>query len=241
MKRRKWETMKWIAVKTVLELHVMQGVPAARNLTSDGPNPVHLTMACLWPQWQLVGLPRELCVVHKLWRRSESTVLDCWCVPHLVPFRAYGASMELLWKAPSCVAVLPRSLIHCARDGPRMWLGETGRHSCLLQYKIRKQSCLKFFLFLPRKFIQACGIALELNERLIKEDQVEYHEGLKSNFRDMVKELSDIIHEQACTACQEPTEMVLCAWKVAKDENSLSTNRKHLMLCQWHGWFPIPS
>uniref|UniRef100_A0A803VT66 Dedicator of cytokinesis 11 n=1 Tax=Ficedula albicollis TaxID=59894 RepID=A0A803VT66_FICAL len=48
-----------------------------------------------------------------------------------------------------------------------------------------------------RKFIQACGIALELNERLIKEDQVEYHEGLKSNFQDMVKELSDIIHEQA--------------------------------------------
>jgi len=34
---------------------------------------------------------------------------------------------------------------------------------------------------------------------------VEYHEGLKSNFRDMVKELSDIIHEQARTACPEPT------------------------------------
>ncbi|XP_026508832.1 dedicator of cytokinesis protein 11 isoform X2 [Terrapene carolina triunguis] len=47
-----------------------------------------------------------------------------------------------------------------------------------------------------RKFIQACGLALELNEQLIKEDQLEYHEGLKSNFRDMVKELSDIIHEQ---------------------------------------------
>ncbi|XP_069468948.1 dedicator of cytokinesis protein 11 isoform X2 [Ambystoma mexicanum] len=47
-----------------------------------------------------------------------------------------------------------------------------------------------------RKFIQACSIALELNERLIKEDQVEYQEGLKSNFREMVKELSDIIHEQ---------------------------------------------
>ncbi|XP_030430462.1 dedicator of cytokinesis protein 11 isoform X8 [Gopherus evgoodei] len=47
-----------------------------------------------------------------------------------------------------------------------------------------------------RNFIQACGLALELNEQLIKEDQVEYHEGLKSNFRDMVKELSDIIHEQ---------------------------------------------
>jgi hypothetical protein len=52
-------------------------------------------------------------------------------------------------------------------------------------------------MFFHRKFIQACSIALELNERLIKEDQIEYHEGLKSNFRDMVKELSDIIHEQA--------------------------------------------
>lgn len=52
-------------------------------------------------------------------------------------------------------------------------------------------------MFIHRKFIQACSIALELNERLIKEDQIEYHEGLKSNFRDMVKELSDIIHEQA--------------------------------------------
>ncbi|NXI38209.1 DOC11 protein, partial [Galbula dea] len=58
-----------------------------------------------------------------------------------------------------------------------------------------------------RKFIQACGIALELNERLIKEDQMEYHEELKSNFREMVKELSDIIHEQACTTCQEPKQI----------------------------------
>lgn len=33
---------------------------------------------------------------------------------------------------------------------------------------------------------------------------MEYHEGLKSNFQDMVKELSDIIHEQACTAWWEP-------------------------------------
>ncbi|XP_073399582.1 dedicator of cytokinesis protein 11 isoform X2 [Dendrobates tinctorius] len=45
-------------------------------------------------------------------------------------------------------------------------------------------------------FIQVCATALDLNERLIKEDQVEYHEGLKTNFREMVKELSDIIHEQ---------------------------------------------
>lgn len=39
-------------------------------------------------------------------------------------------------------------------------------------------------------------MALDINERLIKEDQYEYHEGLKANFKSMVKELSDIIHEQ---------------------------------------------
>lgn len=39
-------------------------------------------------------------------------------------------------------------------------------------------------------------MALDINERLIKEDQFEYHEGLKANFKEMVKELSDIIHEQ---------------------------------------------
>nr|XP_056714924.1 dedicator of cytokinesis protein 11 [Euleptes europaea] len=65
------------------------------------------------------------------------------------------------------------------------------RHSS--KYPTKKVNELKEMF---RNFIQACGIALELNERLIKEDQAEYHEGLKSNFRDMVKELSDIIHEQ---------------------------------------------
>uniref|UniRef100_A0A3Q2Q471 Dedicator of cytokinesis 11 n=1 Tax=Fundulus heteroclitus TaxID=8078 RepID=A0A3Q2Q471_FUNHE len=47
-----------------------------------------------------------------------------------------------------------------------------------------------------RRFVEACSMALDINERIIKEDQFEYHEGLKSNFKDMVKELSDIIHEQ---------------------------------------------
>lgn len=47
-----------------------------------------------------------------------------------------------------------------------------------------------------RSFVQACSMALDINERLIKEDQYEYHEGLKGNFKNMVKELSDIIHEQ---------------------------------------------
>ncbi|XP_041723576.1 dedicator of cytokinesis protein 11, partial [Coregonus clupeaformis] len=49
---------------------------------------------------------------------------------------------------------------------------------------------------LCRRFVEACSMALNINERLIKEDQFEYHEGLKGNFKDMVKELSDIIHEQ---------------------------------------------
>uniref|UniRef100_A0AAX7T3K6 Dedicator of cytokinesis 11 n=1 Tax=Astatotilapia calliptera TaxID=8154 RepID=A0AAX7T3K6_ASTCA len=47
-----------------------------------------------------------------------------------------------------------------------------------------------------RRFVEACSMALDINERLIKEDQFEYHEGLKTNFKEMVKELSDIIHEQ---------------------------------------------
>uniref|UniRef100_A0A7N6BBL3 Dedicator of cytokinesis 11 n=1 Tax=Anabas testudineus TaxID=64144 RepID=A0A7N6BBL3_ANATE len=46
-----------------------------------------------------------------------------------------------------------------------------------------------------RRFVEACSMALDINERLIKEDQVEYHEGLKSNFKEMVKELSEIIHD----------------------------------------------
>uniref|UniRef100_UPI00398F1DC7 dedicator of cytokinesis protein 11-like isoform X1 n=2 Tax=Pristiophorus japonicus TaxID=55135 RepID=UPI00398F1DC7 len=50
-----------------------------------------------------------------------------------------------------------------------------------------------------REFVSACSLALDLNERLIKEDQVEYHEGLKANFKEMVKELSEITHEQILT------------------------------------------
>ncbi|XP_048460912.1 dedicator of cytokinesis protein 11 [Rhincodon typus] len=50
-----------------------------------------------------------------------------------------------------------------------------------------------------REFVSACSLALDLNERLIKEDQVEYHEGLKANFKDMVKKLSEITNEQVLT------------------------------------------
>ncbi|XP_053160816.1 dedicator of cytokinesis protein 9 isoform X11 [Hemicordylus capensis] len=47
-----------------------------------------------------------------------------------------------------------------------------------------------------RQFVEACGQALEVNERLIKEDQLEYQEEMKANYREMAKELSEIMHEQ---------------------------------------------
>ncbi|XP_017282313.1 dedicator of cytokinesis protein 9 isoform X4 [Kryptolebias marmoratus] len=47
-----------------------------------------------------------------------------------------------------------------------------------------------------RQFVDACGQALGVNERLIKEDQQEYHDEMKANYRDMIRELSNIMHEQ---------------------------------------------
>ncbi|XP_043853653.1 dedicator of cytokinesis protein 9 isoform X4 [Dromiciops gliroides] len=49
-----------------------------------------------------------------------------------------------------------------------------------------------------RQFVEACGQALAVNERLIKEDQIEYQEEMKANYREMAKELSEIMHEQIC-------------------------------------------
>ncbi|XP_053311318.1 dedicator of cytokinesis protein 9 isoform X10 [Spea bombifrons] len=47
-----------------------------------------------------------------------------------------------------------------------------------------------------RQFVEACGQALCVNEKLIKENQFEYQEEMKANYREMVKELSEIMHEQ---------------------------------------------
>ncbi|KAM8997034.1 dedicator of cytokinesis protein 11 isoform 4-T4 [Ara ararauna] len=98
--------------------------------------------------------------------------------------------IQLQLKLQGCVSVQVNA-------GPLAYARAFLSDSQSSKYPTKKVNDLKEMF---RKFIQACGIALELNERLIKEDQVEYHEELKSNFRDMVKELSDIIHEQACTA-----------------------------------------
>ncbi|XP_032422865.1 dedicator of cytokinesis protein 9 isoform X6 [Xiphophorus hellerii] len=47
-----------------------------------------------------------------------------------------------------------------------------------------------------RHFVEACGHGLGINERLIKEDQQEYHDEMKANYRDLTRELSIIMHEQ---------------------------------------------
>ncbi len=44
--------------------------------------------------------------------------------------------------------------------------------------------------------MDACGQGLGVNERLIKEDQQEYHDEMKANYRDLTRELSNIMHEQ---------------------------------------------
>uniref|UniRef100_A0A3B3X9H7 DOCKER domain-containing protein n=1 Tax=Poecilia mexicana TaxID=48701 RepID=A0A3B3X9H7_9TELE len=46
------------------------------------------------------------------------------------------------------------------------------------------------------KFAEACGQALDVNERLIKEDQLEYQEEMRAHYRDMLTELSGIMNEQ---------------------------------------------
>ncbi|XP_064167013.1 dedicator of cytokinesis protein 9-like isoform X5 [Anguilla rostrata] len=50
-----------------------------------------------------------------------------------------------------------------------------------------------------RQFVDACGQGLSINERLIKEDQQEYHDEMKASYRDLARELSIIMHEPICT------------------------------------------
>lgn len=51
-----------------------------------------------------------------------------------------------------------------------------------------------------RHFVEACGHGLGINERLIKEDQQEYHDEMKANYRDLTRELSIIMHEHVSSA-----------------------------------------
>ncbi|KAG9335582.1 hypothetical protein JZ751_004486 [Albula glossodonta] len=64
--------------------------------------------------------------------------------------------------------------------------------SCTKKYPDNKVKQLKEVF---RQFVDACGQGLGINERLIKEDQQEYHDEMKANYRDLARELSVIMHE----------------------------------------------
>ncbi|XP_077960831.1 dedicator of cytokinesis protein 10 isoform X12 [Gasterosteus aculeatus] len=57
-----------------------------------------------------------------------------------------------------------------------------------------------------RQFADACGQALDVNERLIKEDQLEYQEEMRAHYRDMLTELSGVMNEQIPHTRQPGTE-----------------------------------
>ncbi|XP_031717094.1 dedicator of cytokinesis protein 10 isoform X10 [Anarrhichthys ocellatus] len=70
-----------------------------------------------------------------------------------------------------------------------------------------------------RQFAEACGQALDVNERLIKEDQLEYQEEMRAHYRDMLTELSGIMNEQL-------QKSVLAASTSSLSNSSLSTLSK---------------
>uniref|UniRef100_A0A8C2GID0 Dedicator of cytokinesis 9b n=1 Tax=Cyprinus carpio TaxID=7962 RepID=A0A8C2GID0_CYPCA len=68
--------------------------------------------------------------------------------------------------------------------------------ACAKKYPDNKVKQLKEVF---RQFVEACGQALAVNERLIKEDQQEYHDEMKASYKDLARELSHIMHEQGGT------------------------------------------
>ncbi|XP_039673850.1 dedicator of cytokinesis protein 9-like isoform X4 [Perca fluviatilis] len=65
--------------------------------------------------------------------------------------------------------------------------------ACAKKYPDNKVKQLKEVF---RHFVEACGHGLSINERLIKEDQQEYHDEMKASYRDLARELSIIMREQ---------------------------------------------
>ncbi|XP_068136889.1 dedicator of cytokinesis protein 10 isoform X2 [Hyperolius riggenbachi] len=57
------------------------------------------------------------------------------------------------------------------------------------------ESQVKHLKEIFRQFADTCGLALEVNERLIKEDQLEYQEEMKAHYRDILSELSEVMNE----------------------------------------------
>ncbi|XP_053314862.1 dedicator of cytokinesis protein 10 isoform X2 [Spea bombifrons] len=67
------------------------------------------------------------------------------------------------------------------------------------------ESQVKHLKDIFRQFADTCGLALEVNERLIKEDQLEYQEEMKSHYRDILAELSEVMNEPM-TYKEDPTK-----------------------------------
>lgn len=51
-------------------------------------------------------------------------------------------------------------------------------------------------IFINRTFVSVCYQALQVNARVITTDQIEYHNSLKDNFKQMCSVLSELMEEQ---------------------------------------------
>ncbi|XP_051562167.1 dedicator of cytokinesis protein 9-like isoform X2 [Myxocyprinus asiaticus] len=80
--------------------------------------------------------------------------------------------------------------------GPLAYARAFLEDACAKKYPDNKVKQLKEVF---RQFVEACGQALAVNERLIKEDQQEYHDEMKASYKDLARELSHIMHEQIFT------------------------------------------
>uniref|UniRef100_A0A8B9R9R4 Dedicator of cytokinesis 9 n=1 Tax=Astyanax mexicanus TaxID=7994 RepID=A0A8B9R9R4_ASTMX len=65
----------------------------------------------------------------------------------------------------------------------------------LIDFKMISILDFTIYRYIFEQFVEACGHGLGINERLIKEDQQEYHDEMKANYRDLTRELSAIMHE----------------------------------------------
>ncbi|XP_020563932.1 dedicator of cytokinesis protein 10 isoform X5 [Oryzias latipes] len=76
-----------------------------------------------------------------------------------------------------------------------------------------------------RQFAEACGQALDVNDRLIKEDQLEYQEEMRAHYRDMLIELSGIMNEQLETCFLAFSTSSLSNSFLSKTDSSHKTTR----------------
>ncbi|MED6242602.1 hypothetical protein ATANTOWER_007154, partial [Ataeniobius toweri] len=91
-------------------------------------------------------------------------------------------------------AFLQQGQKSCSELIERRIEGNAGQSLVITILRVQKIQCA--FLYLFRQFVDTCGHALGVNERLIKEDQQEYHDEMKANYRNMIRDLSNIMHEQ---------------------------------------------